>query len=52
MPLPALQGRKDILLLYLAKIKHDDSVDVESLASRTTGFSGADLQVDFCSLPD
>jgi len=41
---PDIKGRREILSLYLAKIKHDDSIDLESLASRTTGFSGADLQ--------
>jgi len=41
---PDIKGRREILSLYLSKIKHDDSVDVESLAGRTTGFTGADLQ--------
>lgn len=41
---PDIKGRREILSLYLSKIKHDDSIDLESLASRTTGFSGADLQ--------
>ena len=45
VPNPDVKGRREILGLYLAKIKHDDSVDLESIASRTTGFSGADLQV-------
>jgi ATP-dependent metalloprotease len=44
VPHPDVKGRKEILGLYLSKIKHDDSVNVESLAARTTGFSGADLQ--------
>ena len=42
---PDIKGRREILHLYLSKIKHDDSIDVESIASRTTGFAGADLQV-------
>jgi len=41
---PDIKGRKDILQLYLNKIKHDNSVKVDTLASRTTGFSGADLE--------
>ena len=41
---PDRKGRAEILSLYLAKIKADTSVDIESLAGRTTGFSGADLQ--------
>merc|ERR1712032_1086559 len=41
---PDVKGRREILGLYMSKIKHDDSIDVESIASRTTGFAGADLQ--------
>lgn len=41
---PDIKGRREILGLYLSKIKHDNSIDVDSLAGRTTGFSGADLQ--------
>jgi len=41
---PDIKGRRDILVLYLAKIKHDDGVDIEKLAKMTIGFSGADLQ--------
>ena len=41
---PDVKGRTQILELYLSKIKHDDSVNLESLAKRTIGFSGADLQ--------
>ena len=44
---PDVKGRREILGLYMSKIKHDDSIDVESIASRTTGFAGADLQVYF-----
>lgn len=41
---PDVTGRIQILELYLSKIKHDDSVNLESIAKRTNGFSGADLQ--------
>ena len=41
---PNIKGRKKILQLYLNKIKHDNTVKVDNLASRTTGFSGADLE--------
>ena len=41
---PDIKGRREILNLYLSKIKHDDSVDLEKLAKMTGGFSGADLQ--------
>ena len=44
---PDVKGRREILGLYMSKIKHDDSIDVESIASRTTGFAGADLQVSY-----
>jgi len=44
VPKPDIKGRREILTLYLSKIKHDDSVDLEKLAKMTTGFSGADLQ--------
>jgi len=41
---PDVKGRTQILELYVSKIKHDESVDIESIAKRTMGFSGADLQ--------
>ena len=44
VPKPDMKGRKDILVLYLAKIIHDSSVDVDKLAKMTVGFSGADLE--------
>lgn len=44
VPKPDLQGRKDILELYLAKIKVDKEVDLTKLGKMTTGFSGADLE--------
>lgn len=44
MPKPDMKGRREILSLYLSKIKHDSSIDVEKLAKMTIGFSGADLE--------
>ena len=41
---PDKKGRTEILHLYLGKIKHDNTINVETLASKTIGFSGADLQ--------
>jgi len=41
---PDIKGRREILKLYLSKIKHDESVDLEKIAKMTVGFSGADLQ--------
>lgn len=43
IPLPDIGGRKQILQYYLDKIK-SEKVDVDTLAKRTIGFSGADLK--------
>jgi len=43
IPKPDLQGWKDILNLYLDKIKRDTSVDVDKLCRMTPGFTGADI---------
>ncbi|XP_059146546.1 ATP-dependent zinc metalloprotease YME1 homolog [Physella acuta] len=42
--LPDLKGRKEIIELYISKIKKDPNVDVDKLAKGTTGFSGAELE--------
>ena len=44
VPVPDLNGRLAILGLYLGKVKHDMSVDVEQLAKLTFGFTGAELE--------
>ncbi|KAK3737566.1 hypothetical protein RRG08_062193 [Elysia crispata] len=44
VPLPDLKGRKEIIELYISKIKKDPNVDVDKLAKGTTGFSGAELE--------
>ncbi|XP_035214335.1 ATP-dependent zinc metalloprotease YME1L-like [Stegodyphus dumicola] len=41
---PDLNGRKEILTLYLGKVKMASDVDIEVLARGTTGFTGADLE--------
>ncbi|QOR73105.1 ATP-dependent zinc metalloprotease FtsH [Cruoricaptor ignavus] len=41
--LPELHERKQIFNVHLAKIKVDESVDVDFLAKQTPGFSGADI---------
>lgn len=41
--LPDLNGRREIFMVHLAKIKKDESVDVDLLARQTPGFSGADI---------
>jgi len=42
--LPDLAGRREILDLYIKKIKVSDSVNLQDVARGTTGFSGADLE--------
>ncbi|MCG3107885.1 Proteasome-activating nucleotidase [Metallosphaera sp. J1] len=42
--LPNVDGRKQILRIYLQKMKVDNSVNVDELAMMTEGFSGADLK--------
>ncbi|CAI2360021.1 unnamed protein product [Moneuplotes crassus] len=44
VPKPDLDGRKDILKLYLEKVNITDDIEVEKLGKMTPGFSGADLE--------
>ncbi|KAG0445477.1 hypothetical protein HPB47_014764 [Ixodes persulcatus] len=44
VPVPDLVGRKEILQLYLGKVKVANDVSVDMLARGTTGFTGADLE--------
>lgn len=41
--LPDVNGRKEIFLVHLKRIKTDASLDVDLLARQTPGFSGADI---------
>ena len=41
--LPDVHDRKEIFLVHLRPLKIDDMVDVDLLARRTPGFSGADI---------
>jgi len=43
VPHPDLKGRKEILQLYGEKIQLDEDVDLDVLARRTAGMTGADL---------
>jgi cell division protease FtsH len=43
VPLPDIEGRKDIFKVHLKNKKISDEVDIDELASLTTGFSGADI---------
>jgi cell division protease FtsH len=40
---PDKKGREEILEIYIAKIKTDDSVDIAQIAAMTSGMVGADL---------
>lgn len=40
---PDLQGRRDIIEVHMRGKKLEDDVDVDVLARRTPGFTGADL---------
>ena len=42
--LPDIRGRRDILQLYLSKVKYVSSIDIDMIARMTDGFSRADLQ--------
>jgi len=44
VPLPDVNGRKEILQLYLDKISLSDKVEAKKLATMTPGFSGAEIQ--------
>lgn len=47
--MPDLAGRKEILTYYLNKIKLGEYVNVDVLAKRTFGFSGADIE-NLCNI--
>lgn len=40
---PDMKGRKEILQVHAKNKKLDPEVDLEAIAARTPGFSGADL---------
>ena len=44
VPKPDLTGRKDILKLYLDKIKISKDISLDKLGKMTPGFTGADLE--------
>ena len=43
--LPDIRGRRDILELFLSKVKYVSSIDIDKIAKMTNGFSGAELQI-------
>ena len=43
VPLPDIQGRRDIIEFYLKDIPKDKDVDVDKIARATSGLSGAEL---------
>jgi cell division protease FtsH len=42
--LPDVRGRKEILAVYLKKIKASDDINIDKLALGSPGFSGADIE--------
>ncbi len=44
VPIPDFVGRKEILELYLGKVKYADDVNIDLLSRGTTGFTGADIE--------
>jgi cell division protease FtsH len=42
--LPTIEGRKEILDLYISKNKKMENISIDSLARQTIGFSGAELK--------
>lgn len=44
VPLPCCNDRADILEIYIAKIIYANDIDLNLLAQRTSGFSGAELE--------
>jgi AFG3 family protein len=43
LELPDLKERRDIFRVHMRRLVMDETVDIESLASQTPGFSGADI---------
>tara|TARA_B100000886_G_scaffold327007_1_gene274038 strand:- start:2372 stop:4387 length:2016 start_codon:yes stop_codon:yes gene_type:complete len=43
VPLPDVEGRKDIFKVHLRNKKVSDKLDIDEFASLTSGFSGADI---------
>ena len=41
--IPDVNDRREIFLVHLRPLKNDDTVDIDLLARRTPGFSGADI---------
>lgn len=44
VPIPDIEGRKQLFAYYLNKTKQEEGLDIKVLAKRTTGFTGADIQ--------
>lgn len=44
VPFPDIRGREEIFDYYLKKIPHDDDVDKNVLARKSSGYTGADIQ--------
>jgi cell division protease FtsH len=44
VPMPDFKGRRDILLVHSKNKKFTEEVDLEAIAKKTIGYSGADLE--------
>jgi proteasome regulatory subunit len=44
IPLPDFNGRKEIFAIHLRRLKLGEEIDLDELARRTEGFSGADIK--------
>ncbi len=44
VPMPDYQGRKEIIMVHAKGKKFEDSVDLDLIARKTIGYSGADLE--------
>lgn len=44
VPIPDIEGRKQLFSFYLNKAHQNEGLSIEALAKRTTGFTGADIQ--------
>ncbi len=44
VPMPDFKGRRDILKVHSKNKKYADNVDLEAIAKKTIGYSGADLE--------
>lgn len=44
IPLPDVKGRQELITHYVAKIKHDNTLNIKDLAKKTANYTGADIK--------